>query len=320
VFIDEVQGPSTRIRQHASRVLAETSLRMTGEEVAVPVATRSGRVAPTVFERPRIVAAVQHVKRMRGGAQSHMMRCSDNHYYVVKFQNNPQHTRVLANELLATRLAERIGLPVPHADVVEVDGWLIEHTPELRFELGGTHTMPSSGLAFGSRYVVDPMEGQVWDYLPESIMPQVRNLDAFAGMLAFDKWTCNANGRQAVYWKKTRERKFTATFIDQGYCFNAGEWTFPDSPLRGVFGRNDVYKNVIGWQSFEPWLSRIEELDPQEVWQCADSVPPEWYGEWDAMEKLLEAVIKRRDRVREFIASFRDSSRKPFVNWVERVN
>ena len=37
------------------------------------------------------------------------MRAADGHFYVVKFQNNPQHLRVLANELLATRLAEKIG-------------------------------------------------------------------------------------------------------------------------------------------------------------------------------------------------------------------
>jgi len=43
-----------------------------------------------------------------------------------------------------------------------------------------------------------------------------------------------------------RERKFTASFTDQGYCFNAGEWTFPDAPLRGVFGRNDVYASATG--------------------------------------------------------------------------
>ena len=48
------------------------------------------------------------------------MRCDDGHYYVVKFRNNPQHERVLANEFLATRLAERVGLPVPVAEVVEV--------------------------------------------------------------------------------------------------------------------------------------------------------------------------------------------------------
>jgi hypothetical protein len=36
--------------------------------------------------------------------------------------------------------------------------------------------------------------------------------------------------------------KFTATLIDQGYVFNAQQWHFPDSPLRGVYARNCVYE------------------------------------------------------------------------------
>ena len=82
------------------------------------------------------------------------------------------------------------------------------------------------------------MPGQVVDYLPEQQMDEVRNLAEFAGMLCLDKWTGNCNGRQAVFERKPRERKYRATFIDQGFCFNAGEWTFPDSPLRGVYARN----------------------------------------------------------------------------------
>jgi len=74
---------------------------------------------------------------MRGGAQAHLMRADDGHFYVVKFQNNPQHLRVLANELLATRLAESVGLPVPVTDIVEVREWLIKNTPELRVDLAG---------------------------------------------------------------------------------------------------------------------------------------------------------------------------------------
>ena len=54
--------------------------------------------------------AVEHVRRMRGGAQAQLMRCDDDAYYIVKFQNNPQHLRILANEMLATRLAARLGL------------------------------------------------------------------------------------------------------------------------------------------------------------------------------------------------------------------
>jgi len=61
---------------------------------------------------------------MRGGAQSHLMYADDGRYYIVKFQNNPQHVRVLANELLANRIAERIGLPVPVTELIEVSPWL----------------------------------------------------------------------------------------------------------------------------------------------------------------------------------------------------
>jgi len=262
------------------------------------------------------VEAVQHVRRMRGGAQSHLMRADDGLFYVVKFQSNPQHLRVLANELLATRLAERVGLPVPVTAIVKVEGWLIENSPELRTDMAGFARPCKSGLQFGARYVCDPAEGQVFDYLPESMLARVRNLAAFACMLVVDKWLGNANGRQAVFWKKVQERKYTATFIDQGYCFNAGEWNFPDSALRGVYARNYVYQEVRGWESMEPWLSRVERFDPVAVHEIAGGIPPEWTGnDWGALEKLVETIIERRSRVRELILAFRNSSRQPFPAW-----
>jgi hypothetical protein len=262
------------------------------------------------------VEAVQHIRRMRGGAQSHLMRADDGHFYVVKFQNNPQHLRVLANELLATRLAESVGLPVPVAEIITVKEWLIANTPELRLDAAGLSCHYKPGLQFGARYVCDPAEGQIFDYLPESMLPKVRNLATFAGMLVVDKWLGNANGRQAVFWKKPQERKYTATFIDQGYCFNAGEWDFPDSALRGVYARNLVYQHVSGWESFEPWLSRIEGLAPATVEGIAGAVPPEWTGnDWGALEKLVEKIVERRSKVRELITAFRNSSRQPFPAW-----
>jgi hypothetical protein len=46
---------------------------------------------------------------------------------VVKFRNNPQGARILANELLGTRLAARLGLPTAEAAIVEVREDLIEN-------------------------------------------------------------------------------------------------------------------------------------------------------------------------------------------------
>ena len=263
------------------------------------------------------VTAVQQIRRMRGGAQSHLMLGSDGHLYVVKFQNNPQHMRVLANELFATRLAEAVGLAVPATDVVEVSEWLVENTPDLHMDMGRKQERCLPGLQFGSRYVGGLMPGQVLDYLPEEQLGAVRNLNEFAGMLVVDKWTCNSNGRQAVFHRKPRERRYAATFVDQGYCFHAGEWTFPDAPLRGVYARNRVYADVTGWESFEPWLGRVERLASEIVWQIAETVPPIWYGgDLREIEQLTTVLLARRQRVREWIVQFRESARNPFPKWV----
>ncbi len=263
------------------------------------------------------VMAVQAIRPMRGGAQSQLMLGSDGNLWVVKFRNNPQHLRVLANELIATRIAEALRLSVPKTDVVEVSEWLIDHSPGMMVDAGrGARVRCEAGLQFGSQFVGGLMPGQVVDYLPEPQMEEVRNLAEFAGMLVVDKWTGNCNGRQAVFERRPRERRYRAIFIDQGYCFNAGEWTFPDSPMRGVFARNQVYRNITGWESFEPWLSRMEALPAETLWKIAEQVPPDWYGGDPAtIERLMETLLRRKGRVRELLDGFRLSSREPFPQW-----
>jgi HipA-like protein len=263
------------------------------------------------------VLAVQQIRRMRGGAQGHLMLGADGKLWVVKFQNNPQHMRVLANEMLATRLAAAAGLTVPETEVVEVSSWLIENTPELEVDLGQRREKCAAGLQFVARYMGGLMPGQVVDYLPEEELGGVRNLSEFAGMLCLDKWTGNANGRQAVFCRKARERRYHAVFIDQGYCFHAGEWRFEDTPLRGVYPRNAVYAGVSGWKSFEPWLSRMETMEPAVVWSAAEEIPPEWYGgDMGELESLVEKLLKRRGRIRELVEEFARSGREPFPKWV----
>jgi hypothetical protein len=253
---------------------------------------------------------------MRGGAQSHLMRADDGNFYVVKFKNNPQHLRVLSNEMIATRLADKIGLTVPQVDIVEVSKWLAYNSPELTIQLAGRTLRCEAGINCGVRYLVDVNDTSVREVLNESDLARVSNLKEFAGILAFDKWTCNADGRQALYWKKKpRDQKYTAAFIDQGYCFNAGEWSFPDAPLRGVYAWNVVYSEITGWDSFEPWLSHIESIREIEVWECAQDVPAEWDGYTPELEALICTLLERRTRVRELIDDFRKSSRNPFPNW-----
>src|SRR5579862_298793 len=264
-----------------------------------------------------MVLAVEHIRRMRGGAQSHLMRCDDDGYYVVKFQNNPQHVRILANEMLGTRLAARLGLPVPRTEVVEVGRELIELTADLAMQLGIGRTPCSPGKQFASRYPGNPARMVVYDFLPDEQLRDVENLADFPGMLVFDKWTCNTNGRQAIFFVEPGRSRYQAMMIDQGFCFNAGEWNFPDAPLRGIYPRHRVYESVRGVESFEPWLARVERRMSKDVLgEIADALPPEWYNdEYEQLGELLQRLDQRRARVRELLVATRDSGRQPFVHW-----
>jgi len=254
---------------------------------------------------------------MRGGAQSHLMRCEDGNYYVVKFQNNPQGVRILANELLGTRLAARLGLPTPGAEVVEVRRELIANTEDLVMQLGRGRAECRAGRHFGSRYPGPPAEVAVYDFVPDEILEEVENLGDFRGMLVFDKWTCNTDGRQAIFFRAAGAERYRAQMIDNGFCFNAGEWNFPDAPLRGIYLRHRVYASVTGMDSFEPWLSRIESRVAETALdEIQSEIPPEWYDDdTDALERLLEHLWRRRGLVRELLASARKSSAQPFPHW-----
>ena len=282
---------------------------------------------------------------MRGGAQSHLMRCSDGRhhdlYCVVKFQNNPQHCRVLVNELLGTRLAARMGLPTPPVAVVDVGEDLIRVTPGLCIELPRSRIPCRPGLQFGSGYPGNPRLLTLFDFLPDEQLREVQNIHDFAGMLVFDKWTCNTNGRQTLFFRDARapgapgfspgspgtaasrtetveadEGRYKTVMIDQGFCFNAGEWNYPDAPLRGLYTRNRVYEGITGMESFGPWISRVESLSDRVLEQIAGEVPPEWYeDDHDALLRLLEQLYRRRTRLPDLLLEAKRSNRQPFPNW-----
>jgi hypothetical protein len=261
--------------------------------------------------------ALEHIRRMRGGAQPHLMRCSDGGYYVVKFLDNPQHPRVLTNEWLAALLAARLGLPVPQAAVVVVPEELIARSDDLTIQLARSRRKLTGGAHFGSRYPGDPADTAVYDFLPDELLPEVENLHDFLGILVFDKWTCNTNGRQTIFYRPQGGSRYRTLMIDQGFCFNAGEWDFPDAPLRGLYARAAVYRSVTGLASFEPWLERLESrVTERALDEIASEIPPEWYNfDQDSLYRLLERLLGRRRRVRDLIVAAKDTYRLPFPNW-----
>jgi hypothetical protein len=268
--------------------------------------------------------AVEHVRRLRGGSQSHLMRCEDGEYYVVKFQNNPQHLRTLANDMLATRLAMRMGICVPQVDVVEVPPSLIKSTSDLVMQLAHGHVPCASGKQFGSKFPTHPSRSAVSDLIPNENFYQIDNVKDFLGILVFDKWTCNTDNRQVIFVKLPRigsrgdfSNSYQVMMIDQGFCFNGGSWNFPDGPIRSLYANRCVYSKVETMESFDPWLCCLEnEITLDDLNEEIEQLPPEWLGEsgfeFTAMIKRLYA---RRGRVRELLWSTRNAARDAFPNW-----
>jgi hypothetical protein len=294
--------------------MASAPLQTTCEALAHP---RAGKVG--------ILSALEQIRRMRGGSQAHLMRCADGNYYVVKFPKNPQGTRILANELLGARLAILLGLPVAEGRIVFVSEDLIRFTEDLHFELPKSRIHCPAGPCFGSRYQGDPKNSR--DAVGV-LRGNLANEIEFLGMLVFDKWTCNTDGRQVVY-RLTRtqsaescsrlipdQHAYEAVMIDQGFCFNGDEWTFPDSPLRGRYCPISVYDKVLGMDAFEPWLTRLEtEIDEEALSSCAEGIPQEWYGSASDLLKLLDKLHSRRGRVRELLLDAAGAKPKTFRNW-----
>ena len=252
------------------------------------------------------------------------MLADDGHHYVVKFRNNPQHPRILINELLSYTILQYLELPVPDWEFVDVPEELVAETPELTIGDGLRQRACKPGLHFGSKYVSNPDDRAVHDHLPLSLLWGVHNLGAFHGILAFDKWVSNADGRQAIFYrqqnsKNTAFQAYSAMMIDHGFAFDAQNWQFIDAPERGLYARREVYKTVTGYASFEPWLSRIRDCPTKVLDDAYIQTPSDWLdSDWNTLEALIDNLYTRRRFVPDLIFEARRAARDPFPNWCPR--
>jgi hypothetical protein len=274
------------------------------------------------------IQAIRLIRKMRGGAQAHLLECDDGHFYVVKFRNNPQHRRILINEWIASVFLNYLDISTPEVAIVDLSARFLEANPEIYIQLGSRHLAVEPGWHFGSRYPGDPSKVMVYDFLPDTLLDKVVNAGDFLGVLAFDKWMSNADARQSIFFRArlrqwppsgseaTPRAGFVAYMMDHGYVFDGPHWKFPDSPLQGLYFRPNVYQKVRGWENFQPWLDRVVYFPEEVVDGAMKQIPPEWLAEdGDALQTMLEKLMSRRRRVPDLIRDSRQGRVNPFPEW-----
>jgi len=266
---------------------------------------------------------------MRGGAQAHLLEADDGDYYVVKFQNNPQHRRILINEFVAAEILAHLQISCPGHRIIHVSGDFLRANPEVHLQAGPRRQEIEPGWHFGSRHPGNPDTMAVYDFIPDALLNQVANAEQFLAVLAFDRWAANADGRQSIFFRAQlkdwlarpgvppRKLGFVALMIDHGYAFNGPHWDFPDSAVAGLYSRRIVYDGVRTLDDFQPWLERIVSF-PEEVFdRVLRQVPPPWVeDDGSELERLLESLIRRQKRVAELIHECRKAPGNPFPHWM----
>lgn len=256
--------------------------------------------------------AIQSCRRMAGETQPQLMRANDGNLYVVKFQNNPQGVKILANELLGALLAMMLDLPIAPVAVIEVSETMVSLSECMSIRIVHSDVPCQPGLCFGAQFRLD---GRFWP--PDLITPEAMvNAADFAGMLVFDKWTGNADGRQVALVPTDDHSGYRAIMIDQGLCFYGDAWTFHDASLQGVAHFPRIYEQVRSLDDFEPWLTRLEEgISLEMLRYAADAIPPEWYRyREDALNELIRHLNHRRKLVRTMVRETLEVVRDYFRN------
>jgi HipA-like protein len=269
------------------------------------------------------------IRKMRGGAQAHLIEGDDGAFYVCKFTNNPQHRRILINEWLATAFLRHLQIHVPATAVVELSAAFVAENPELYLAIGTRREPIPPGPHFGSRLSVHPDRVAVFDFLPDKLLHKIENRVDFLGTLAFDKWTSNMDSRQAVFFRARAKAwtplkgeapariGFFAQMIDHGFAFNGPHWQFVDSSVQGLYFRSSVYHDVRSLDSFQPWLEMIENFPADVIDAAWKEIPRAWMDEQDesGLERMLEALLARRRRVADLLVDIHKQKPSTFPNW-----
>ena len=271
------------------------------------------------LKKPSIaVEASRFIRKMRGGAQAHLIEAVDGSSYVVKFTNNPQHARILINEWLASTVLRYLRVSTPDTAIVNISADFIHENPELHIQLASRRAPAAPGQHFGSRFAGGGKA--VYDQLPRTLLGSVANLLDFRGTLVADKWLGNTDSRQSVFVRVpsvNRKLAFSVQMIDNGHAFDGGCWSFGDASAcpPSVDG---VYESVRGLDDFEPWLTLVATF-PEAILQAAFLQTPVSWRAGDtgaAFEILLDQLMRRRQRVSDLICACRAQPANPFPKWL----
>lgn len=231
----------------------------------------------------------------KGLTQPQAFVCDDGYQYVIKFKENPVGVKVLVNELIANRIANLLGLPVPMGTLIYTPAQVI------------TATTFQEGIHFGILMIPNILR-----HPPLALIEGAYNVDCIPGMYVFDNYLVNPDRHYGNIVLCTRNFGNQIILIDHSHCFAKPQWT--DVELRELTHYDKIltrgiYQNIAhiitGQNSLDRWLDRLENIAEEQLVSIVNEIPREWNITSQDREALLFYLTNRKRRLRSLLTSAR---------------
>ena len=285
------------------------------QEVTVSIRNMRGDSLAESFLKPLEITKL--IRRVCGGSQGWMVQCEDGQFYLAKFAGNPQGSRTLVNEWIVSHVMNNLGICTPRVRILTLPKTLQE-VAKLHFSLQNKNVPVSGDLHFGSLYPVNPETTVIFDMLPATVLPKLKNIADFGATWVLDKWLYNTDKRQSIFAraKSASGLALQAFMIDNGMCFNGSHWEIRDETFAMPDWNYSVYQKLNMEAECDRSVGKIQRMAPDVLCAATRSVPAHWLAPNDreCLDALMDSVLKRQKNLSSIIARHLTSlaSLKPF--------
>ncbi|HMM20789.1 MAG TPA: hypothetical protein PKA10_08600 [Selenomonadales bacterium] len=250
-----------------------------------------------------MLTASVHMGRVGLGATTpQLFRASDGKVYVVKLQNNRLGPKVLANELLGSKMGEILGLSFPRGGVIKLEEQVIKRS----------RILLAARVTPGRHYACEYLSHT--GYITRSNLGKAANRGQMAGVMLFDHMFHNLdrtfNRRNLLVRQEREGLKIYA--IDNSHLFRRGRWTVewleklaPTIKLNRHWAYGWLLKHYLTPGDFAPYLERIQAIPDSELAGLVAGIPQEWLPQDSERQALERYLITRRDMIEEIAVCLR---------------
>jgi hypothetical protein len=246
-----------------------------------------------------MLTALEHLgATARGVTSPQLFRADDGRVYVVKLQNNRLGPKVLANEWIATKLGEALGLCFPPGGVIKLEERVLNRSRRL------AAAQVAPGRHFACRYLSGA------EYLCRHNVARAVNRSEMAGVMLLDHLAHNMdrtlNRRNLLLRREADGWRIYA--IDNSHFFRRALWTeetLARLAPRVRLNRHGVYgtllRHYLQPADFAPYLAQVQDWSDQFLAAVVAGVPAEWLPHAAEREAVVKFLKARRGMAAEIV-------------------